>query len=54
MPSAQIDHFLLGCRDLETGIDRVEQLTGVRAQVGGNTRDAAPIMHFCRLASAAT
>lgn len=30
-----LDHILLGCRDLERGIDFVEQRTGVRAAFGG-------------------
>ena len=30
-----LDHILLGCNDLESGIDFVEQHTGVRAAFGG-------------------
>jgi hypothetical protein len=30
-----LDHLLLGCKDLETGIDFVEQHTGIRAAFGG-------------------
>lgn len=30
-----LDHFILGCDDLNRGIDFVEQRTGVRAQFGG-------------------
>jgi len=32
---SQLDHFLLGCDDLERGVDLVEQRTGVRAAIGG-------------------
>lgn len=34
MPTA-LDHILLGCNDLDRGIDFVEQHTGVRAAIGG-------------------
>lgn len=34
-PPAMLDHILLGCSDLERGIDFVEQRTGVRAAFGG-------------------
>src|SRR5690348_8429093 len=30
-----LDHFILGCNDLDHGIDFVEQNTGVRAALGG-------------------
>jgi hypothetical protein len=30
-----LDHILLGCKDLQTGIDFVERRTGVRAAFGG-------------------
>lgn len=30
-----LDHFILGCNDLDRGIDFVEQRTGVRAAFGG-------------------
>src|ERR1700747_2090185 len=30
-----LDHILLGCNDLQRGIDFVEQRTGVRAAFGG-------------------
>src|SRR5712664_2691880 len=30
-----LDHFILGCADLDRGIDFVEQHTGVRAAFGG-------------------
>src|SRR5712672_3178448 len=30
-----LDHILLGCNDLDLGIDFVEQRTGVRAAIGG-------------------
>ena len=30
-----LDHILLGCNDLQRGIDFVEQHTGVRAAFGG-------------------
>src|SRR5712691_6029681 len=30
-----LDHFILGCNDLDHGIDFVEQHTGVRAAFGG-------------------
>jgi hypothetical protein len=30
-----LDHFILGCNDLDRGIDLVEQNTGVRAAFGG-------------------
>jgi hypothetical protein len=37
MPArASVDHLLLGVADLDTGIAWVEQLTGVRASVGGS------------------
>lgn len=32
---AALDHFILGCNDLDRGIDFVEQHTGVRAAPGG-------------------
>src|SRR5258708_3050464 len=32
---ALLDHFILGCDDLDRGIDFVEQRTGVRAAFGG-------------------
>ncbi len=32
---SQLDHILLGCNDLERGIDFVEQRAGVRPAVGG-------------------
>jgi hypothetical protein len=32
---AQLDHILLGCRDLDSGIDFVERQSGVRADFGG-------------------
>ena len=32
---AVLDHILLGCSDLESGVDFVEQHTGVRAAFGG-------------------
>jgi hypothetical protein len=32
---ALLDHFILGCGDLDRGIDFVEQRTGVRAAFGG-------------------
>src|SRR5260370_30388046 len=32
---AMLDHILLGCNDLQRGIDFVEQHTGVRAAFGG-------------------
>ena len=32
---ALLDHFILGCADLDRGIDFVEQHTGVRAAFGG-------------------
>jgi catechol 2,3-dioxygenase-like lactoylglutathione lyase family enzyme len=32
---SQLDHILLGCNDLDRGIDFVEQHTGVRPAVGG-------------------
>jgi len=32
---SQLDHILLGCNDLDRGIDLVEQRTGVRPAVGG-------------------
>ena len=32
---ALLDHILLGCNDLEPGVDYVEQHTGVRAAFGG-------------------
>ena len=32
---ALLDHFILGCADLDRGIDFVEQPTGVRAAFGG-------------------
>lgn len=34
-PPAMLDHILLGCSDLERGINFVEQRTGVRAAFGG-------------------
>src|SRR5260370_37403801 len=30
-----LDHILLGCNDLDSGMDFVEQRTGVRAAIGG-------------------
>src|SRR5208282_6227891 len=30
-----LDHILLGCKDLQSGIDFVERRTGVRAAFGG-------------------
>src|ERR1700747_1484237 len=30
-----LDHFIVGCRELERGIDLVEKQTGVRAVFGG-------------------
>ena len=32
---AGFDHFALACKDLQTGVDYVESLTGVRAAPGG-------------------
>src|SRR5260370_13056378 len=32
---ALLDHILLGCNDLNRGIDLVEENTGVRAAIGG-------------------
>ncbi|HYL64288.1 MAG TPA: VOC family protein [Candidatus Methylomirabilis sp.] len=34
-PPAMLDHILLGCNDLDRGIDFVEQHTGVRPAFGG-------------------
>ena len=34
-PPAMLDHILLGCSDLDRGIDFVEKHTGVRAAFGG-------------------
>src|SRR5205823_2621545 len=34
IPSS-LDHVLLGCNDLDTGITFVEQRTGIRAALGG-------------------
>jgi hypothetical protein len=30
-----IDHIIWACRDLESGIDTIESMTGVRAEIGG-------------------
>jgi hypothetical protein len=35
MATVQLDHLLWGGRDLESEIDRLERLTGVRATIGG-------------------
>jgi hypothetical protein len=35
-PREALDHLLLGVADLDTGIDWVEQRTGVRAAIGGS------------------
>lgn len=35
-PIAHIDHLIVGVADLEAGIDLMEQLTGVRAVIGGS------------------
>lgn len=35
VPRARIDHLILAINDLQTGLDRLEDLTGVRAVLGG-------------------
>ncbi len=32
---ALLDHIILGCKDLDRGIDLVEENTGVRPAIGG-------------------
>jgi hypothetical protein len=35
-PSFQVDHVIVAIRDLQTGMDRFEELTGVRPTLGGD------------------
>ena len=42
-----LDHVILGCNDLDAGIDYVYRKTGVRAAPGGVHPGAGTEMHYC-------
>jgi len=48
-----LDHILLGCNDLDRGIEMVEEATGVRPPPAESIPAAAPATLFFRSASAA-